>query len=107
VQLGRREIVGDNSYIRGARGNRVSMIFQDAVSALNSTFTIGDQFREVLRRGDPTISTGAAMRRARAAPSPRGPRRRPPPSHPRKRRSPPQRKRRPPSRGSYLVRDRM
>lgn len=67
VQLGRREIVGDNSYIRGARGNRVSMIFQDAVSALNSTFTIGDQFREVLRRGDPTISTGAAMRRARAA----------------------------------------
>jgi ABC-type dipeptide/oligopeptide/nickel transport system ATPase component len=67
VLLGQREIVGDNTYIRKARGNRVAMIFQDAVSALNPTFTIGDQFREVLRRGDPRLSNREAMRRARAA----------------------------------------
>jgi ABC-type dipeptide/oligopeptide/nickel transport system ATPase component len=65
--LGRREIVGDESYIRGVRGDRVSMIFQDAVSALNPTFTIGDQFCEVLRRRDLSLSRSEAHRRARAA----------------------------------------
>jgi ABC-type dipeptide/oligopeptide/nickel transport system ATPase component len=67
VRLGSREILGDESYIRAARGDRVSMIFQDPVSALNPAFTIGDQFREVLRRGDQTISNSEALRRARAA----------------------------------------
>jgi peptide/nickel transport system ATP-binding protein len=67
VRLGAREIVGDESYIRKARGDRVTMIFQDAVSAFNPTFTIGDQFREVLRRGDPAISNFEADQRARAA----------------------------------------
>jgi ABC-type dipeptide/oligopeptide/nickel transport system ATPase component len=67
VRLGTREILRDESYIRAARGDRVSMIFQDPVSALNPAFTIGDQFREVLRRGDQTISTSQALRRARAA----------------------------------------
>lgn len=67
VRLGAREILEDHSYIRRARGDRVSMIFQDAASALNPTFTIGDQFREVLRRGDPTISGSDADRRARTA----------------------------------------
>ncbi len=61
------EILGDISTIHRARGDRVAMIFQDAVSALNPAFTIGDQFREVLRRGDPRISTAEATRRARAA----------------------------------------
>ena len=67
VRLGSREILGDQSMIRKARGERVTMIFQDAASALNPTFTIGDQFREVLRRGDPAISNAEAIRRARAA----------------------------------------
>jgi ABC-type dipeptide/oligopeptide/nickel transport system ATPase component len=67
VRLASREIVGDDSAVRKARGDRVSMIFQDAVSALNPTFTIGEQFREVLKRGDPTLSNGEALRRARAA----------------------------------------
>jgi ABC-type dipeptide/oligopeptide/nickel transport system ATPase component len=67
VRLGSREIVGDGSYIRMARGDRVAMVFQDPVSALNPTFTIGYQFREVLRRGDPRISNAEADRRARAA----------------------------------------
>jgi ABC-type dipeptide/oligopeptide/nickel transport system ATPase component len=67
LRLGSREILGDRSYIRRARGDRVSMIFQDAASALNPAFTVGDQFREVLRRGAPAISNAQAMRRARAA----------------------------------------
>jgi len=67
VRLRGREIVGDQSTVRAARGDRVTMIFQDAVSALNPTFTIGEQFREVLRRRDPTISKSDADRRARAA----------------------------------------
>src|SRR5580704_11789203 len=48
VRLGSREILGDQTAIRAARGDRVAMIFQDAVSAFNPTFLIGDQFREVL-----------------------------------------------------------
>jgi ABC-type dipeptide/oligopeptide/nickel transport system ATPase component len=67
VRLSSREILGDPSVIRKARGDRVAMIFQDPVSALNPAFTIGDQFREVLRRGDPAISNAEALRRARAA----------------------------------------
>jgi ABC-type dipeptide/oligopeptide/nickel transport system ATPase component len=67
VRLGSHEIVGNESTIRAARGDRVAMIFQDAVSALNPTFTIGDQFHEVLRRGDRKISRAEADRRARAA----------------------------------------
>jgi len=67
VRLGSREIVGDSSYIHKARGDRVAMIFQDPVSALNPMFTIGDQFREVLRRGDASISNPEADRRAQAA----------------------------------------
>ncbi len=67
VRLGGHEIVGDNSYVRAARGDRVAMIFQDAVSALNPTFTVGSQFREVLRRGSPGLSNAEADQRARAA----------------------------------------
>ncbi|HEX9169340.1 MAG TPA: ABC transporter ATP-binding protein [Roseiarcus sp.] len=67
AQLKSREILGDESAIRAARGDRVTMIFQDAVSALNPAFTIGDQFIEVLRRGDATLTNGEALRRARAA----------------------------------------
>jgi ABC-type dipeptide/oligopeptide/nickel transport system ATPase component len=67
VRLGSREILGDQSAIRAARGDRVAMIFQDAASALNPTFTIGDQFSEVLRRGDRTLSSAEVLRRSRAA----------------------------------------
>src|SRR5580658_4214833 len=67
VRLSSREILGDEAAIRKARGDRVAMIFQDPVSALNPAFTIGDQFREVLRRGDRAIPNAEALRRARAA----------------------------------------
>ncbi|MCX5495867.1 ABC transporter ATP-binding protein [Kaistia dalseonensis] len=49
------------------RGNRVAMIFQDPTSALNPTFKIRGQFREVLRSGNPAISDADADRQAEAA----------------------------------------
>ena len=67
VRLGAQEIVAGGGAIRRARGDRVSMIFQDPASALNPTFTIRDQFREVLRRAEPALGNAAADARARAA----------------------------------------
>ncbi len=49
--------------IRGIRGNRISMVFQEPMSALNPVFTVGDQVSEVLRlhRGmDRTEAMGSA-----------------------------------------------
>ncbi|AUM74631.1 ABC transporter ATP-binding protein [Paracoccus jeotgali] len=46
------------------RGTRMSMIFQDPTSSLNPVFTIGTQFAEVLRRGEPKLSNAACLERA-------------------------------------------
>ncbi|MFL5566076.1 MAG: ATP-binding cassette domain-containing protein, partial [Gemmatimonadaceae bacterium] len=40
--------LGDEE-IRHIRGNRISMIFQEPMSALNPVFTVGDQVAEVAR----------------------------------------------------------
>src|SRR5881227_2082409 len=50
--------LGDEE-IRHIRGNRISMIFQEPMSALNPVFTIGDQVAEVAR-----IHAGLSRRRA-------------------------------------------
>src|SRR6476620_8335377 len=39
----------DDSGMRDIRGNRISMIFQEPMSALNPVFTVGDQVAEVVR----------------------------------------------------------
>ncbi|MFC1709825.1 ABC transporter ATP-binding protein [Candidatus Omnitrophota bacterium] len=39
--------VGDENQLRQIRGSQISYIFQDATSALNPLFTIGEQIREV------------------------------------------------------------
>jgi ABC-type dipeptide/oligopeptide/nickel transport system ATPase component len=50
------EIAQGGSEIARLRGSRVTMIFQDPTSALNPTFTIRTQFREVVRSGNRSIS---------------------------------------------------
>ena len=39
----------DQNNLRQIRGNKIAMIFQDPMSALNPVFTIGDQIAESLR----------------------------------------------------------
>jgi len=50
IEFEGRDIVtlGDKE-IRDIRGNRISMIFQEPMSALNPVFTVGDQVAEVAR----------------------------------------------------------
>lgn len=50
IRLGGRELVGlDEKAMQSIRGNRISMIFQEPMSALNPVFPIGMQVGESLR----------------------------------------------------------
>ena len=55
---GRDLLALDDAGIRAVRGNRIAMIFQEPMTALNPVFTIGDQIAEVAR-----IHAGASRRR--------------------------------------------
>ena len=46
---GRDLVTLDDAGMRHIRGNRISMIFQEPMSALNPVFTVGDQVAEVAR----------------------------------------------------------
>lgn len=46
---GRDLVTLDDGAMREIRGNRISMIFQEPMSALNPVFTVGDQVAEVAR----------------------------------------------------------
>jgi peptide/nickel transport system ATP-binding protein len=50
--------------MRALRGDEIAMIFQDPMTSLNPTRTIGSQLREAYRIHRPTASTGEAARRA-------------------------------------------
>jgi oligopeptide/dipeptide ABC transporter ATP-binding protein len=49
----------DEEHIRRIRGNRVSLVFQEPMTALNPVFTVGDQVAEVAR-----VHAGASRRDA-------------------------------------------
>ncbi len=50
--------------LRSIRGNRVSMIFQDPMTAFNPVFTIGDQVGEIITTHDSSVSKKDARSRA-------------------------------------------
>jgi ABC-type dipeptide/oligopeptide/nickel transport system ATPase component len=54
---------GSTEEIRRIRGNRISMIFQEPMSALNPVFTIGNQLAEVFRVHQ-SLGTAEALEKA-------------------------------------------
>jgi oligopeptide/dipeptide ABC transporter ATP-binding protein len=61
IKLGDKNLLElSDAEMRGIRGNRVSMIFQEPMTSLNPVFTIGNQISEVFR-----IHQGASKKEAR------------------------------------------
>ena len=49
VKLDGQELVGaDEKFMRSVRGNRISIIFQDPMTSLNPTYTVGHQLMEAI-----------------------------------------------------------
>ncbi len=64
IRLQGEELVGiEPASLARVRGDRISMIFQEPMTALNPVFTIGEQIAEVLRIHR-KLAPGDAMRRA-------------------------------------------
>jgi oligopeptide/dipeptide ABC transporter ATP-binding protein len=64
IRLEGQELVGiDPDLLARVRGDRISMIFQEPMTALNPVFTVGDQIAEVLRIHR-KLDRRAAMRHA-------------------------------------------
>ena len=61
---GRDMILNTDAENQKIRGNGISMIFQDPMTALNPTMTAGDQLIEVLRRHNKSMSKAEAKKQA-------------------------------------------
>ena len=59
----RRQSNKNDKYFRKIRGNKVGMIFQDPMSALNPVYTVGEQIAEVIRLHN-KVSRAEADKRA-------------------------------------------
>jgi peptide/nickel transport system ATP-binding protein len=65
ARMGDTELLGlSRAALSDIRGKRISMVFQDAIGALDPVFTVGFQLREVLARHRPDLDR--AQRDARA-----------------------------------------
>jgi len=51
-------------HMRHIRGNKISMIFQEPMTALNPVYTVGDQIMEAIMVHNPDISKKEARERA-------------------------------------------
>ena len=61
---GRDMILNTDAENQKIRGNGISMIFQDPMTALNPTMTVGDQLIEVLRRHNKSMTKAEAKKQA-------------------------------------------
>jgi peptide/nickel transport system ATP-binding protein len=64
VKLGEEELIeADDEALRGVRGERVAMIFQDPLTSFNPVYKIGWQIAEAIRAHRPGVSEGEARER--------------------------------------------
>ena len=70
IKLAGQELVGlDRETLRGLRGQRIAMVFQDPMSVLNPVLTIATQMRLALAaHGRGVARRGAQARRSRRSP---------------------------------------
>jgi peptide/nickel transport system ATP-binding protein len=65
IRLHDRELIGlSDREMSDIRGRRISIVFQDPMSALTPVYTVGDQVAEAVRAHDRRIGRPAAARRA-------------------------------------------
>jgi peptide/nickel transport system ATP-binding protein len=65
ARLGERELLSaSESELRGVRGARVAMVFQDPMTSFNPVYKIGWQIAEAIRAHDGEVSKSAAHERA-------------------------------------------
>ena len=62
--LGHRMFELDDKQLSRLRGNTISMVFQDPLSALTPVYRVGDQISEVVRIHHPEVSKARAHQRA-------------------------------------------
>jgi oligopeptide transport system ATP-binding protein len=65
IKLDGREMIGmTEKELREIRGNRIAMIFQDPMTALNPVYTIGNQLIEAIRTHDKKMPKDAAYQKS-------------------------------------------
>jgi oligopeptide/dipeptide ABC transporter ATP-binding protein len=61
---GRDVLAMPEAHVRALRGERIAMVFQDAMAALNPLHRVGDQVAEAIRVHHPEVGRRAALTRA-------------------------------------------